>query len=203
MDNLLDSGGQQVSVGAGGKAALDGLVTSGAADIGEAFHQPADGFGDAILPSRPPRFKAQVRRMWHASVSATATGSFRLLIHAGTLPSGRAPDRMRAPVVRELLPSSPGSVFLASRYHSRDRALPEASPSSDDPQSRPCGTGCSAGRGAAMPGHDVPGTWRSGNRSQAATSPGGSCTAVTSPPSSSVAAVISSSRSGTGCTTGG
>jgi len=113
--------------------ALDGLVASGAADIGEAFHQAADGFGDAILPSRPPRFKAQVRRMWHASVSATAaTGSFRLLIHAG--PSLLA-ARLTGCAPRwsgGLLPSSPGSVLLASRYHSRDRALLAASPSSDD-----------------------------------------------------------------------
>jgi hypothetical protein len=57
--------------------------------------------------------------------------------------------------------------------------------------------------GAAMPGHDAPGTGASGNLSRAATSPGGSRSAQTSPPSSSVAAAISSSRSGTGRTAGG
>ncbi|HEY7265617.1 MAG TPA: hypothetical protein VH589_29545 [Trebonia sp.] len=49
VDDLLDGGGQQVRAGAGLKVAVGDAMLCGLVDVGEAFHQAAHGFGDAIL----------------------------------------------------------------------------------------------------------------------------------------------------------
>ena len=60
-DDLLNCGSQEVSVGFGIKATLDGAPMCGPADVGEAFHQAAYGFGNEssrVGPRAPMRRSA-------------------------------------------------------------------------------------------------------------------------------------------------
>ena len=63
-DDLLDGGSEQIGIGASGNVTRSDPLVSGPADLGEAFHQAAQRFCDAILRVGPtprcggPRYAA-------------------------------------------------------------------------------------------------------------------------------------------------